>query len=365
VNHFDQRNPLHRNVFYEPGARADFGRFLDQTRPELLHVHHLAGHGFSLIDEARRRRLPIVLQLQDWWLLCARANLLDSARRLCPGPAPGRCATCLPLTRMTPSPGVNRLLTRALYVLRRRRARAAIAAAEVCVAGSAALVDSFRARGWLPRGVPVHLVPYGVDATPAGEAPKDGSPRLPLRHGFIGSLLPHKGLHIATAAIANLSASQVRLEVWGDATVDPAYVGEALAAAGTAAVELRGRFAEADRSAIFAGLDLLLVPSLGLESYSLAAREALACGLPVLASNRGALAELFVGGEPCGALFDPDRPGELRALLERLIADPGKITAWRRHAPRVPTLEEHAAALEPIYDQALESARRRARGRAR
>ena len=365
VNHFDQRNPLRRNVLYDPGARADFGRFLDQTRPELLHVHHLAGHGFSLIDEARRRRLPIVLQLQDWWLLCARANLLDSARRLCPGPAPGRCATCLPLTRMTPSPGVNRLLTRALYVLRRRRARAALAAAEVCVAGSAALVDSFRVRGWLPREVPVHLVPYGVDATPAGRAPEGGSVRLPLRLGFIGSQQPHKGLHIATAAIAGLSAGQVRLEVWGDSSNDPAYAREALAAAGSAAVELRGRFAEADRSAIFASLDLLLVPSLGLESYSLAAREALACGLPVLASNRGALAELFVGGEPCGALFDPDRPGELRAILERLIADPGAIAAWRRHAPRVPTLDEHAAALEPIYDQALESARRRARGRAR
>lgn len=361
VNHFDQRNPLLRNVLYDPGARADFGRFLDQTQPEILHVHHLAGHGFSLIDEARRRRLPIVLQLQDWWLLCARANLLDAARRLCPGPAPGRCATCLPLTRMTPSSGVNRLLTRALYVLRRRRARAVLAAAEACVAGSAALIDSFRDRDWLPRGVPVHLVPYGVESPSVREARPEGPPRLPLRLGFIGSLLPHKGLHIATAAIAGLSAAEVRLEVWGDSGSDPAYVREALAAAGSASVELRGRFAEAERRAIFAGLDLLLVPSLGLESYSLAAREALASGLPVLASDRGALAELFAGGESCGALFDPDRPQSLRALLERLIADPAQVAAWRRHAPRVPTLSEHAQELEPIYDQALASARRRAR----
>jgi GT2 family glycosyltransferase/glycosyltransferase involved in cell wall biosynthesis len=361
VNHFDQRNPLRRNVLYDPGARADFGRFLDQTRPEILHVHHLAGHGFSLIDEARRRRLPIVLQLQDWWLLCARANLLDAARRLCPGPAPGRCATCLPLTRMTPSSGVNRLLTRALYALRRRRARAALAAAEVCVAGSAALIDSFRERGWLPRAVPVHLVPYGVEAGAPSGPSRAADVRLPLRLGFIGSLLPHKGLHIATAAIAGLPPGQVRLAVWGDATQDPAYVREALAAAGSASVELRGRFAEGDRGAIFAGLDLLLVPSLGLESYSLAAREALASGLPVLASARGALAELFADGEPCGALFDPDRPGELRSLLERLIADPAQLAAWRRHAPQVPTLAEHAAALEPIYDQALASARRQER----
>lgn len=361
VNHFDQRNPLRRNVLYDRGARRDFARFLDQTRPDLVHVHHLAGHGFSLVAEARARRLPLVLQLQDWWLLCARANLLDRDRRLCPGPTPSRCGACLPLTQVSPSPFLNRLLNRALYLLRARRARATLAAADALVAGSAALLDSFRNLGWLPLDVPVHLVPYGVDAQRLEERQRrdkasSAPPTLPLRLGFIGSLLPHKGLHVATSAMAGLAPEQARLEVWGDPLLAPEYVGEALAAASGAAVHLRGRFAEEDRAAIFAGLDLLLVPSLGLESYSLVAREALAAGLPVLASDRGALAELFSAGEPCGGHFDPDRPAELRSWIARLVADPGQISAWRRHAPRIPTLAEHAAALEPIYEQALASA---------
>ncbi len=365
VNHFDQRSPLRRNGLYDRVAGADFARFLDQTRPDLLHVHHLAGHGFSLLDEARRRRLPVLLQLQDWWLLCARSNLLDRNRRLCPGPSPGRCTACLPLTQLSPSPGLNRVLNRALYQLRARRARRALAAADTLVAGSRALIDSFRALGWLPAGVPVHLVPYGVEAVARGAAHE---PALPLRFGFIGSLQPHKGLHLATRALAGLPDSAAELEVWGDATRDPAYVAEALAAAQGAAVHLRGSFAEEERGRIFAGLDLLLVPSLGLESYSLVAHEALAAGLPVLASRRGALAELFAdaaaGGETCGALFDPERPQELRAWLERLIADPRQISDWRRRPPRtppVPTLAEHGAALEPLYDQVLASHRLRAR----
>lgn len=359
VNHFDQRHPLRRNGLYDRGARADFARFLDQTSPDLLHIHHLAGNGFALVDEARRRGLPIVLQLQDWWLLCARANLLDSERRLCPGPAPGRCGNCLPLTRLAPSRGLNDLLNRALYRLRYARARGVLAAADALIAGSTAILDSFRALGWLPAHVPVHLVPYGVDHAPRAIESSRRPPALPLRLGFIGSLLPHKGLHVATRALAGLPASAVALEVWGDATHDPAYVGEALAAADGAAVHLRGRFAEEERSSIYAGLDLLLVPSLGLESYSLAAREALATGLPVLASRRGALAELFAGGEACGGHFDPDHPEELRAWIERLVADPRQLAAWRHHAPAVPTLAEHFAALEPIYDQALASRRSR------
>ena len=361
VNHFDARNPLRRNGLFDRRARADFGRFLDQTGPQLLHVHHLAGHGFDLIDEARRRRLPFVLQLQDWWLLCARANLLDRDRRLCPGPSPGRCAGCLPLTRVTPSEGVNRLLSRALYGVRGARARGALASAGALVAGSGAILGSFRSLGWLPSGVPVHLIPYGVDRPPRTARPAPRTPVLPLRLGFVGSLLPHKGLHVATAALAGLPAAAVELEVWGDAAHDPDYVNSALAAARGAAVILRGRFAEEERDAIYSALDLLLVPSLGLESYSLAAHEALACGLPVLASRRGALADLFAGGEPCGGHFDPERPAELHAWIERLIADPQQIADWRRRAGSVPTVAEHGAALEAIYDQVLAAARGEAR----
>jgi GT2 family glycosyltransferase/glycosyltransferase involved in cell wall biosynthesis len=364
VNHFDPRDPLRRNGLYDSRARADFARFLDQTRPDLVHVHHLAGHGFSLVAEARRRRLPILLQLQDWWLPCARANLLDRERRLCPGPAPGRCSHCLPLTEVSPSPAFNRLLNRNLYRLRERRARAVLGAAEAIVAGSAAILDSFRALGWLPEGVPVHLVPYGVPVSPL---PPWRAPALPLRLGFIGSLLPHKGLHVATRAMAGVPAEAAELEVWGDAERSPAYVAEALAAAQGAAVRLRGSFAEEERERIFAGLDLLIVPSLGLESYSLVAREALASGLPVLASRRGALGELFAGRPDAGGHFDPERPEELRAWIERLAADPRQLAEWRRGAERAaiaappPTLAEHFAALEPIYEQLLSASRQRGR----
>ncbi|MEO8195872.1 MAG: glycosyltransferase [Thermoanaerobaculia bacterium] len=358
VNHFDQRDPLRRNGLHDRAARADFGRFLDETAPGILHIHHLAGHGFSLVDEARRRRLPFVLQLQDWWSMCARANLLDRERHLCPGPSAERCSRCLPLTQVAPSPGLNRLLNRILYLARAARARRVLAAAGALIAGSEALIDSFRTLDWLPVDVPMHMVPYGVDDTPH----KSGrTPVRPLRLGFIGSLLPHKGLHVATAALAALPAGGVALDVWGDATQDPAYVREALAAARGASVRLRGRFAEEERAAIFAELDLLLVPSLGLESYSLVAREALAAELPVLASRRGALAELFPAGDPCGGHFDPEHPEELTAWIARLLDDPAQIVAWRHHAPRVPTLAQHAARLEPIYEQVLAAAGQRKR----
>ena len=49
------------------------------------------------------------------------------------------------------------------------------------------------------------------------------------------------------------------------------------------------------------------MPSLGLESFGLVAREAMHHGVPVLASDRGALPEMFDGGGVRG-LFDPEDP---------------------------------------------------------
>jgi hypothetical protein len=78
----------------------------------------------------------------------------------------------------------------------------------------------------------------------------------------------------------------------------------------------------------------------------------------VLASRRGALAELFPpeAGAPCGALFDPGdpgEPGELRGWIERLLGDPGIVAAWAASPPRVKEMDEHAEEIEAVYGNIL------------
>ena len=100
VNNFDQRNPFSRNALDIAPIRRDFARFLDEERPDLLHVHHLAGHGASLLTDLPATTVPVLYQLQDWWSLCARVNLHHRDGGLCSGPSPGKCSACRPLTRI-------------------------------------------------------------------------------------------------------------------------------------------------------------------------------------------------------------------------------------------------------------------------
>lgn len=349
VNDFDRRNPLSRNALRDRGLERDFGRFLDQERPDLLHVHHLSGHCASLVEVAERRGVPILFQLQDWWPLCARSNLLDRDRRLCSGPGLGKCSRCLPLTRRLPAPLLNRLL----YGYRRRLLRRALGRAAAFVTGSRFLHRSYRELGWLAASDRIHVVPYGVELAPAaGREPTPGRQEgEPLRFGFIGSLLPHKGAHVAAAAFAGIDSARAGLTIWGSPTADPTYARELAELAAAGPVELRGRFAEADKATIFAAIDVLIVPSLGLESFGLAAQEAMAHGVPVLASDRGALPETI--GGPEAAFFDPESPGSLRAWIDRLTEDPGLLERWRRSLPAVKGADEHAAEIEEVYRRVL------------
>ncbi len=345
VNNFTQRNPLARNAFHSRVLAADFRRFLDEVRPDLVHVHHLAGHAVSLLAVAAASGVPVVYQIQDWWALCARANLFRPERELCSGPAAAKCSACLPLTRIPPAGLWNRLL----YAYRRRWTRHCLRRADAYVMGSRFIERSYRDAGLLRPDDRVYVLPYGVKAPAA--ATTRGVPELPLRFGYVGSIQPHKGVHVAVAAFREMDPGRATLDVWGDPAIDPAYGDELRDLASPEAVRLRGRFAEDEKSEIFAAMDVLLVPSLGLESFGLVAREAIVHGVPVIASRRSALEELAGG---CAFVEAGDVAG-LRRQIEELVDDPETVARWRREAPPVTRSGEHAEAVERVYADLLEA----------
>jgi len=331
TNHFTARNPLRRNAIRDRALERDFARFLREERPQLLHVHHLAGHAFSLLRVARRLGIPIVLQVQDWWFLCARVNLLHRDGGRCSGPAPAKCAACVTLTRL---PLMNRLV----HALRRREVRAALRTADAFIAGSHAIRHDYA--GLIPASTPFHVLPYGIAIEPRRE-PRSQT-RAPLRFGYVGSVAPHKGVHTAVEAMRGVEAA---LHVWGDAGAYPEYVASMRHGPN---VVFEGRFAEEEKARVFASMDVLIVPSIGLESFGLAAREAMASGVPVIATRGGAMAELEEA-----ELFDPGDAAALRTILQRLAADPASIDRWRARLPQPKRAAEHAEEIEAVYRSVL------------
>lgn len=88
-------------------------------------------------------------------------------------------------------------------------------------------------------------------------------------------------------------------------------------------VEYAGYVPDAERRATYEGARLLVLPSWH-EGFGLPALEAMALGVPVVASNRGALPEV-VGD--AGALVSPDDARGLAAAIESVLGDPARAAA--------------------------------------
>jgi glycosyltransferase involved in cell wall biosynthesis len=351
VNNFTQRDPRSRNALRNRALETDFARFLDEQNPDIVHVHHVAGHSLDLLRPIGARRVPLVVQLQDWWLACARANLSMADRSLCSGPGIGKCARCMPLTAVPPIG----LWSWLLHARRRSLAHRWVRRADALVMGSQFIAQSLRRIGLLGASAPVHVIPYGIEPPPAvtPKVPPEGS----LRFGYLGAIMPHKGVHVAVGAFRAVDPARATLEVMGDIDALPAYTRE-LQAMASPAVRFSGSVPEAEKARRLSSLDVLIVPSLGLESFGLAVREAMAVGIPVLASRRGALTEAFEDGV-CGAYFEPADVSGLQALVDRLCNRPETLAEWVRRLPAVKTMDLHAEEIERVYEGVLSARRAR------
>lgn len=196
------------------------------------------------------------------------------------------------------------------------------------------------------RGLPNHyhdrcsVIYNGVDCTRFNpEAPRPSNMVLPATPYvlFVGRLIPDKGAHVLLKEIATVfeKIPNLHLLVVGGAYVggssETSYIGrlKALAAPFQNRVSFTGPVSHKDLPGVFAHAEAFVCPSLWEEPFGMVNVEAMACGTPVIASNRGGIPEA-VGD--AGVLFDPEEPGQLAEKLLRILESPDSANHLTRKA---------------------------------
>lgn len=204
--------------------------------------------------------------------------------------------------------------------------RAREAAALSCVA--AVVTTSRWTRHWLleaygldPSRVAV-AVP-GVDPAPAAAGDPAGRRLL-----CVGAVMPAKGQDVLLEALARVTETRWVCTCAGSLERDPGFVERLRKRAVELGIADRVRFTGplggVDLAAAYTDADLLVSASRG-ETYGMAVTEALAHGIPVLATRVGGLPEAVgraPGGRRPGILVLPDDPGALAGAVEQWLGDP-------------------------------------------
>ena len=290
--------------FHAPAAVRRLRSLLREVRPDVVHLHNVYPlFSPSVLRACARESVPAVLQIQDYTLICPTSHHFRGGR-VCESCSGGREYHCV-LHNCR-----GNLLISAVYAARTAAARLrgvfhdAVAA---YAAPSRFVRDRYIAAGY--DGRKIHVVP-NVVAVPSDPA----DPAHGEYAAYVGRLSPEKGLDVLFAATA--ATPGVPVLVAGDTSRLP---GAARAAPRN--VCLLGPLDRAGVAALLRRARFVLVPSICLDACPLACGEAMAAGLPPVASRIGGIPEMVEHGRT-GLLFDPGNSAELARHMRRLWADP-------------------------------------------
>ena len=343
------------HTFRDSAVEASFQRFLRAAEPDVVHFQHVQGVSVRLIELVAN--LPHLATLHDYWFLCPNSQLLRPDGQLCNGSRFGwDCVDCLTIRQELQWLRVLRPLVAVPLAYRNGYLRRVLESVPLLLAPSEFLRQKYLEHGF--RAERLQKVDLGLDrerlnvGSGAQAAESSDRPRSGPHFGFLGSLAPHKGLHVLVEAFNRLPDSAC-LTIYGNEHALPEYVSQLKARTVHPNVRFAGPVDHREVGSALRRLDCLVVPSIWYENSPMVIQEAYGAGIPVVASRLGALVEKVNDGET-GLLFSPGNSMDLACVLRELVDHPERLDVLRANIRPPVTMQEHARKMLAIYRAQLD-----------
>jgi glycosyltransferase involved in cell wall biosynthesis len=336
---------------WSPSRRAEAERlilkYLDEIRPDVVHVQHWVRLTSNIVAICKSRRIPTVVTLHDLWAACPRGNRLHRDRVFCTDPIPSApCVSCV----VRKEGETDEEIASELGIRQRLIAEELRLADRVLVPSEAQrilLMDLLEIEG-----VRLHVLAHGTITCLTPAALSDDA-AAPLRVAYWGPLTWWKGPHLLLEALHRLpDPGRVEVHLFGRSD-DPDYERQLRELAGGLAVIFHGYYSPVDLPR--ERLHLAVFPSLCHESHSFVLDEAFQLGIPAIVSDRGAPA-LRIG--TAGLTFKTGDVEDLSRQIRNVLEEPELLERLRQGAPVLPapSMDVHTAQLEGVYRQVIASA---------
>jgi glycosyltransferase involved in cell wall biosynthesis len=310
---------LHLLNLFNPFVLAEALRVFRRLRPSVVHTHNLIALSPAIWVAARLSGAKVVHTHHDLWLLCERATMTGGDGRPC---------------------DESQLTCRACRLLRPAKRRS-LASVSSEVFPSRWLRERLGRRGPVIRSFSTSRI---SDAA--------ASPHRKTV-AYIGALTSHKlGCLLEAVAIASASGSRLQLIIAG---TGPLEARVATSAESHPEITYLGQVSERTRDRVLREAAVLVIPSTCAENSPLVFFEAVAAGLPVIASDIGGMTELADWGST--VLVPPGDAEALAYALVSLLADDDRLAELGAHAREHrldASPERFARQLESLIDALIE-----------
>jgi glycosyltransferase involved in cell wall biosynthesis len=292
---------------YSHSAKRDMRRVIEEIKPDLIHLHNIYPLiSPSVLDACRATRTPVVMRLADFTLLCPTSHHFrrGAVCELCLG---GREYQCV-LTNCR-----GNILMSSAYA-----ARTAISRLRRCFLEKVTLFiapTEFVRKRFVDMGFAAEriiVIPNMVEIPGRAAVASQGE-----YIAYVGRISSEKGIDVLLRAAGKID---LPVRIAGEVPPESNFKERALAN-----VEFVGKLSRPQIYEFLSAARFAVAPSVCLESFSLASAEAMACGLPVIASRIGGIPEV-VEHLKTGILFEAGDAAALAKNMTELWYNPRLIS---------------------------------------
>jgi glycosyltransferase involved in cell wall biosynthesis len=368
---------LYFNTDRYPEIYTTFKEYLKRVHPDVVHFHHFSPTDVIIQMQAvKDMGLPIILTYHTPMMTCSHSDMLYLGKKPCDGKIDyKRCLICMQtkyrvplcfawvwanlpksITNLSGRSVSNNMYGRFATWLqlpwftgeRIKRWEEGFKMIDHFVAVCQWVYDLL-----IENDIPqkkTTLCRQGIGQIPAVTKREKGSA---LRLGYLGRIHPVKGIDMLLKAFRLLPRHyQIGLYIYGlpgGNNSDRKYYNNLVRQTRREKrIKWLGILEEKDKFQILGQLDVLIIPSIWLETGPLVLLESWAVHTPVLGARIGGIAELVEEGKG-GLLFKPGDPSDLLRIIKNIYKEPDILERLRMSIPEVPTMKEVTKDMEDLY----------------
>ena len=310
---------------WSPYSYVVIKNILKKEMPDVVHINNYKGLSLSVFSAVKSLNLPLIFTARDYSLICLKNNLLNSHGEV------GKTVSMQ-----------CRLYNKFVKYIVNNKPKIVITASQFAS-------NKLREIG-LFKNIEVVVLPNAIKLGNLSSIKKYYDTIDIL---YAGALSRYKGVHILINAFKELKSKNIRLHIVGKGKEEEEFK---KIAGSDQRITFYGFKTGEELMNFYKRANVVVAPSLYLETFGLVIIESFKYGTPVVGSKIGAYPELIKNGYN-GFSFEAGNVDELKDKIEYLIENPSELKRLENGAfesAKKYDIGEHIKKLEDIYEAVVE-----------